>query len=283
MKKILVTGSSGFIGRHAAAELNHRGYQVTTVTSRDADLLDVAQIEALIARVKPTHLAHFAWHSDHKTLWNSPENLRWTAASAELFRAFLDNGGQRAFFAGSCAEYEWSSDQPLHEQNTPSHPHSVYGKSKNVLRQLVQEMAHHRSASVVWGRIFFVYGPGERKTRFAPSILLPLLRNEEAVVRSGNHRRDFLHVDDVAKAVATLLDSTLDDVVNIASGNTVNLGDFGKTLAKIAGREDLLKIEYAEPTIDNPLSLAADVNLLHTSGFLPKYQLEDGLRTLLPT
>src|ERR1700722_533902 len=149
MKKILVTGSSGFIGRHAAVELERRGYQVVAATSREVDLLDVGQVEAFVGSIKPTHLAHFAWYGEHGKLWNSPENLKWTAASAELFRVFVENGGKRAFFAGSCAEYDWAFEK-LSEKETPSNPHSIYGKSKNILRQLVQESAHRHAVSVVW-------------------------------------------------------------------------------------------------------------------------------------
>lgn len=282
MKKVLVTGSSGFIGRHAAAEFQRRGYEVVPVTSREIDLLDIEKTEALVRKIKPTHLAHFAWYGEHGKVWNSRENLRWVAASAELYRAFLDSGGQRAFFAGSCAEYDWSFET-LGEQKTPCNPQSVYGRSKNVLRKLVQELAHRKSAAIVWGRIFFVYGPGEKEARLAPSILNPLLRNERAIVRCGDHVRDFLHVEDVARAAATLMDSQVDGVVNIASGNPIKLSEFGKLLARIAGRPDLLTIEHAAPTPDNPLNLVADVELLRSIGFVPKYSLEEGLKTLITT
>lgn len=280
MKRVLVTGSSGFIGRYAAKEFAQRGYEVVAVGSREIDLLDMARTRDMVRRTSATHLAHFAWYSEHGKVWNSPENQHWADASVELFEYFIRSGGQRAFFAGSCAEYD-GSFQPMHERETPANPASEYGRSKNLLRQRVQEIAGEHSVGVAWGRIFFVYGPGENEARLAPSILLPLMRNERAIVRCGNHVRDFLHVGDVANAAVSLLDSSFDGVVNIASGEGIKLSDFAMKLARLAGREELLEIQHAEPTADNPLVLTANIERLRSTGFKPKYSLDEGLETLL--
>jgi nucleoside-diphosphate-sugar epimerase len=279
MKRVLVTGSSGFIGRYAVREFAKRGYEVIAPGSRELDLLNANQTRDYIERLKPTHLAHFAWYGEHAQIWNSQENLRWAAASKELFDAFVEAGGKNAFFAGSCAEYVWSFETLNEKMETA--PASVYGTSKQHLGSYVKHVARKKSLSVAWGRIFFVYGPAEKETRFVPSILLPLLRNECAVIRFGNHVRDFLHVEDVARAAAHLLDSSYDGVVNIASGGPVTLAEFGKRLARIAGRELLLEIEYGEPTPENPLILKADVSRLRSTGFTPKYSLDEGLKTLV--
>jgi nucleoside-diphosphate-sugar epimerase len=279
-KRILVTGSSGFIGRHAVAEFAKCGYEVWAPLAREVDLLDFNQTREMVRRFRPTYLAHFAWYGEQEKVWDSPDNWRWSASSLALFDEFVENGGKHAFFAGSCAEYDWHGEI-LREDTTPLNPGSVYGISKNALREQIREMASGRSVSVAWGRIFFVYGPVEKEARLAPSILLPLMRNERAVVRCGNHVRDFLHVEDVAGAAAHLLDSAFDGAVNIASGQGIKLGEFAAKLARLAGREDLLEIQYAQPTPENPSVLVADVGLLRSTGFTPKFSLDEGLKTLV--
>jgi nucleoside-diphosphate-sugar epimerase len=281
MKRILVTGASGLIGRHAAAEFARRGYEVIAPTSHEFDLLNHRQVEEKIRQLKPSHLAHLAWYSNHSDLYHSAENLQWGAHSSSLFKAFAENGGKHAFLAGSCAEYYWHWET-LHEKSTPLMPTTLYGKGKELLRRNVERLQQNSPITVAWGRIFFVYGPGERESRFVPSILNPLLRNEPATVRFGNHVRDFLHVEDVARAAAHLLDSSFNGVVNIASGQPTTLADFGTKIAKLVDRESLLKIEYGRPTHDNPLILKADITCLQSTGFTPKYSLDEGLKTLLP-
>lgn len=76
MKRVLVTGASGFIGRHAVPRLCEKGYEVHCVTSGKAaagdeaiiwhrtDLMDQVQSDRLFAEVRPTHLLHFAWYTE---------------------------------------------------------------------------------------------------------------------------------------------------------------------------------------------------------------------------
>ena len=286
MKRVLLTGGSGFIGRHAVAPLLRAGYEVHVVgrregagvTSHVLDLMDRGQVGELMAEVRPTHLLHFAWYAEHGKFWTSPLNLDWTAASLSLFRAFAEVGGQRAVLAGTCAEYDWTGDAHLVEDVAPSRPATLYGTCKNSLREIVLKAG---GPSVGWGRIFFLYGPEEHRDRLVPSILGPLQRGGVAVVRSGGHVRDLMHVTDVAAAFVALLDSDLSGTVNIASGHPVTLGDVARTLGDLTGRPDLVRVEDAPGTASNPKVMTADASKLAGIGFKPRYGLRDGLVTLV--
>src|SRR5688572_8900550 len=147
MKRVLLTGATGFIGRHALAGLLRRGYEVHAVTSRSAgaadarvhwhhaDLLDGVQQRILLDRVAPTHLVHLAWAVEHGAFWTSPQNLRWVGASLDLVRGFRDAGGTRVVMAGTCAEYSWGSDT-LSEATTPVVPATLYGVAKDALHRV---------------------------------------------------------------------------------------------------------------------------------------------------
>jgi nucleoside-diphosphate-sugar epimerase len=286
MKRVLLTGGSGFIGRHAVAPLLRGGYDVhavgrrpvTGVTSHGVDLMDRRAIGELLAEVRPTHLLHFAWYAEHGRFWASPLNVDWVATTLVLFRAFAEAGGQRAVFAGTCAEYDWTGDPHLFEDVTPSRPATLYGTCKNGLRQIVAKAG---GPAVAWGRIFFLYGPDEHQDRLVPSILRPLQRGEPAVVRSGGHVRDLMHVTDVAAAFVALLDAHVTGTVNVASGRPVTLGEVARTIGELVGRPELVRVEDAPGTPSNPKVMTADTTKLAAIGFRPQYGLRDGLATLL--
>jgi nucleoside-diphosphate-sugar epimerase len=114
MKKIIITGASGFIGRHCLLPF---------------DLLGSTSVAQLVASIHPSHLLHFAWNATPGQFWASRDNLKWLKSSIDLLEAFADQGGKRAVFSGTCAEYDWSAS-PFEEKVTPCFPQTLYGSSK---------------------------------------------------------------------------------------------------------------------------------------------------------
>jgi len=293
MRRVIVTGASGFIGRHTIPALTARGYEVHAVALRRtwpmanvvwhaANLLDRNETTELVDKVQPTHLLHFAWYAEHGKFWRSRLNLDWVASSISLFNAFVEIGGRRAVFAGTCGEYDWSGSGPFIEGSTPSNPRTLYAVCKNSTRQVVQSAAQEADVSVAWGRIFFLYGPDEHPDRLVPSILNPLRNNRPACVRCGDHVRDLLHVYDVASAFVHLLDSPVTGTVNVASGQGVTLAEVAREAAVILGRSALLTVDRQVPTPENPRVVVADNRrLLDEVGWAPKYDLVTGLEQVV--
>ncbi len=248
--------------------------------SHRVDLLDPIQTKLLISEVRPAHLVHLAWYAAHGKFWDSPLNVEWEKASESLFESFVAGGGRHAVFAGTCAEYDWSYSH-LSEEETPSKPRTLYGVCKNSTRVNVEAAAKEGNVSVAWGRIFFTYGLGEDPRRFVPSIMNPLREGRRAVVKFGSHVRDFMHVEDVAGAFVGILESELTGVVNVASGEAKSLGEIGRIIAELTHEESLLDVQDLPATQENPAILTADVGRLRSIGFRPKFNLRDGLETLI--
>jgi nucleoside-diphosphate-sugar epimerase len=78
------------------------------------------------------------------------------------------------------------------------------------------------------------------------------------------------------------LNSDITGIVNVADKDAVSLGDVARLLGTLTGKSDLLKIEQAPGTPQNPRVLTADVSRLSSIGFAPKYSLQEGLSTLVP-
>ena len=276
-RRVLVTGGSGFIGKHTVPHLQALGYDVHAVGSRDADLLNAADRRALLERVQPTHLLHLAWYVPPDKYWTSLENIRWLQASMDLLVEFGEAGGRRVVTAGTCAEYSWDGNGVYREDETPLRPASLYGACKDALRRVQEALARQLGISSAWGRIFFPYGPGEPAGRLVPSIIDNVLRGQPARCSHGRQIRDFIYVDDVARAFATLLDSPLEGAVNIGSGTPVTIADVARAAATAAGALELLALGALAARAGEPDVLLADVERLREIGFVPRWELGTGM------
>jgi len=211
MKKVLVTGGNGFIGRHCLPLLLDQGYEVhivdlTFVEEKNSDvqwhkanLLDPGQVSRLMAQVQPTHLLHLAWYAVPGKFWTCVENFRWVQASLDLLQAFVSHGGHRVIMAGTCAEYDWKYGF-CSEGMTPLLPATLYGACKHSLQVMMDAFSRQTGLSSAWGRVFFLYGPYEHSERLVSSVIRSVLKGDPALCSHGNQIRDFLHVEDVASA-----------------------------------------------------------------------------------
>ena len=270
MSRVLVTGATGFIGRHARAALERAGHDVVVMR---VDLLHPRAAPVLVEAARATHLLHLAWYAVPGKFWSAPENAEWVEATARLLRAFYDAGGQRAVAAGTCAEYDWEGDGLLSERSTPIRPATPYGQAKAETFARAAELGE-----LAWGRVFFLYGPGEHPDRLVSSVARRLLAGEEAPTTEGTQVRDFMHVADVAGAFAALLDSDVTGAVNIGSGEPVTVRAVVDEIARAAGRPELLRVGALPQREGEPPQLVADVARLRDEvGFSPRHDLRSGI------
>ncbi len=292
MKRVLVTGVTGFVGRHVVAPLLARGYEVhgvasgarpmpPSVAAHAADLLAPGAVETLVAATRPTHLLHLAWVANPGRAMMSLDNLRWAAASLELYRAFAQHGGRRAVLAGSCAEYDWDCTQ-LDEAGTPLRPRTIYGVAKNSVRALVEAVAPQAGVSTAWARLFFLYGPYESPGRLVSDIAAAIAAGRTVETTAGTQERDFLHVTDAGEALVQLLDGAVTGAVNVASGQCVPVRRIAEMLGELSARPDLIAIGARPTPVGEAPRLAAAVTRLRDEvGFSPRFGLREGLDATL--
>jgi nucleoside-diphosphate-sugar epimerase len=288
MKKVLLTGATGFVGRPCIAGLLARGYDVHAVTIDplpdlaevqwyQADLLDGEQARRLMEQVRPSHWLHLAWYAVPGKYWASVENLRWVQASIALLQAFAQSGGRRVVMAGSCAEYDWRYGYCT-EGLTPLTPATLYGTCKHALQLVLRAFAEQAHLSAAWGRIFFLYGPHEYPDRLVPAVIRAVLRGEPARCSHGGQIRDFLHVQDVADAFVALLDSDVVGPINIASGEPIGLKDVIFKIADKLHHADLIQLGVVPVPANDPPLLVADIRRLREEvKWQPKFDLDTGL------
>jgi nucleoside-diphosphate-sugar epimerase len=289
MKRVLVTGATGCVGRHVLPKLVARGFEVHALAGsrapfeaervrwHRADLLQPGAAAELAARVAPTHLLHLAWSLVPGRWASAPENARWVEASLALSHAFHAAGGRRLVTAGSCLEYDWSHGT-LDEARTPLTPHTLYGTCKNALQQVTTAWAAGVGLSAAWGRIFFLYGPHEHPDRLVASVVRALLAGEPARCSHGNQVRDYLYVDDVAEAFVALLESDVTGALNVASGEPVTLKEIVTRIGAQMERPELLALGAIPPAPTDVPRVVADVARLRRElGWSARTSLDAGL------
>lgn len=292
-KKILVTGGSGFIGRHVLPILLEQGYEVHVISTQirkenqaidpkviwhHASLFEMDRTEAIVSQVMPTHLIHFAWYTEPVKYWTSDHNIEWVTASLSLLQSIVKHGAKRIVIAGSCAEYNW--DYGFCSENfTPLQPKTLYGVCKNAFRSIFESFIEQHRVSAAWGTIFFLYGPHEHPSRFVSSIIRSILQSKPAKCSHGKQIRDFMHVEDVASAFVSLLESDAQGVVNIGTGIPIAMKTVAEKIAILLGREDLLKTGELNPTHrEPPLIVADNRRLTSETDWIPQYTIDSGLR-----
>jgi nucleoside-diphosphate-sugar epimerase len=292
--RVLLTGASGFIGRHTLDALLEQGHEVHAVAGRagapregvvwhQADLLQPDAASRLAVEARASHLLHLAWYAVPRSFWSSPQNERWIDASLRLLRAFGEAGGRRAAMAGTCAEYAWD-DEPLRERGTqlgpatPLEPATLYGACKHATHIAARAIADQLGVALVWGRIFFLYGPGEHPDRLVSGVVRGLLAEEEVPTTDGLQRRDFMHVRDVASAFVALLASDVTGPLNIASGEAVAIRDLVTMIAEVAGGLDRVRFGALPQRPGEPALIVGAVRRLTDEvGFRPAIGLADGI------
>ncbi|WP_417204650.1 NAD-dependent epimerase/dehydratase family protein [Acetoanaerobium sticklandii] len=293
MKKIIVTGAKGFIGHHCLQYLANSDFEVHALTRSDDQsnskniiwhnfniLEDDSSI--LFQSIKPTHLLHLAWYTEHGKFWNSDENYKWLAATKSLFTQFLNQGGQEILTAGSVAEYQWSSGS-LKEDVSPEIPGNIYGECKLEVTNFCRDLIS-KGHKIKIARLFFPYGPGEPDTKLIPTLINAIKNRSQSKFTDCEQVRDFLYVEDMANAIVALQNSDTLGVVNIGSGQGIKIKSIIELIKDILKKDADLDLGSIPRSPNDPEELIADTDILNnTIGWKAEYTMRQRLEKMINT
>lgn len=293
-KKVLVTGSRGFLGRHLVKKLMERGVPPENIFSPGAEELDLRIKKncekAVFGRDIVIHLAavsgNFEFHRNHPAEIFY-DNLIMGVSLMEAARA----AGVKKFVSiGSVTEYPEFGSLPFKEENIWDGPveeiHAPYTIAKKMI--LVQGQAYRAQYDLDAIHLILtnMYGPGEEFERgyVIPSLIKKTLEakrnNHESieVLGSGRATRDFLYIDDAAEGVILATEKyDKPEPVNIGSGRETSIEEVARLIAKAAGFSG--RIEFNASKSDGRMRSFVDVTRAEKEfGFKAKVSLEEGIR-----
>ena len=242
---MLVTGATGFAGRHLAERCRAEGAEVTGIGSRDADLTDAEEADRTIREAAPERVFHLAAQASVAESWREPAatldaNLSTTFNVLDAVRRHAP--GARVLVAGSSEVYgPVPADRQPVTEDEPPRPQNPYAVSKAAADVLAGFFADAHGLDVIRTRAFNHAGPGQDQfyvvASFSRQIATAEAEGRESVeVLTGNleTRRDFTDVRDVARAYWLALDRAPAGVYNVCSGEAVAAGNILSGLAGMA-------------------------------------------------
>jgi GDP-4-dehydro-6-deoxy-D-mannose reductase len=278
---ILVTGATGFVGRHVVAAATAQGLEVVAT---EGDLRDTAVARDAVERHRPRAVIHVAARPRRMTdVW---ETLADEIRMAGNVLNATQGTGAAVLIPGSAGQYGLSGDQALAE-DAPAAPVSAYGALKCVLEDACLSAPLRGDARVIWARSFNIVGPGQGLDAPVPAWARQIADLERAgggVLRTGSLTpvRDFLDVRDVAEAFLDLIGRDIDGVVNVASGEGVALQT---VVDELVGGASVPIEAQADPALArrvDPPRVVADVTRLHRlTDWRPRFSLEQSLGDVL--
>jgi nucleoside-diphosphate-sugar epimerase len=266
MNKVLLLGCTGEVGSRLCLKLLDEGFIVFGVrsskqcrvnhinhTCKKIDLLN-ADLSLDLKNFKPEIMVHAAWITTPNIFWDSPINDNWISKSKRIIQEFEDNGGKYLIVTGTCAEYSWKNQEQLSETSIEN-PETRYGKSKLDLLNWIRS----RKLPFLWTRTFFQFGLAEPAGRLIPSLIDDLLLGNNYVIQNDTDVRDFVYIKDVVEILSLLIRQEASGIVNIGSGNKIDVKSVSEKIAKLINREDLLYFENNNPqksiVVSNPSKL----------------------------
>ncbi|MDR0851637.1 MAG: NAD(P)-dependent oxidoreductase [Clostridiales Family XIII bacterium] len=233
MKTVLVTGSSGYIGKHVVAALLAKDHLVIAndlvpsntdahVTNSTEDIFS-GEKDIYERLGKPDIVIHLAWEAGF--IHNSPLHLLRLSDHFRFLTDMAAGGCKNIAVMGSMHEvgfYEGAITE-----DTPCNPLSLYGIAKNALRQALLLESKQNDFNLYWLRGYYIYGDDRRGSSIFSKIARAADAGEkEFPFTTGKNKYDFISIDGLAtQIVAASTQTKVSGVINVCSGKAVSLAE----------------------------------------------------------
>lgn len=289
--KIFITGATGFIGRHVMGQIQAAGHDILASTlEKDADegnskgikwiygnLRNLDHLKPAIKYFNPDIVIHLAWQGipDYSEVI-STINLN---NSIQLLDFILEETNcQKIIVSGSCFEY--GKKKGACKESDRVKINSFFSWAKYSLYQYLSLKCKRKSVDLVWFRIFYVYGPGQRGGSLIPTLVQALINGKTPDIRSPLNKNDFIYVEDVSRAFRLAADMKIKSgIYNLGYGTSNRVYDICKIaenrlISSIQISRDILRDSSKEQSVNFWANMNKTTSALN---WAPKTTFEQGI------
>ena len=289
--RVLITGATGFVGGHVVSQIHAGGHDILAFTlEKDAnesntkciqwiygDLGDIASLKPAIRSFDPEVVIHLAWqgipdYSEGISIINLNNSIQLLDFIVE------ETNCKKIIAAGSCFEY--GKNRGVCKESDPIQLKSFFSWAKYSLCQYLLLKCNQKGVELIWFRIFYVYGPGQRVGTLIPTLVRALKDDKIPDIRSPLNKNDFVYVEDIAKAFRLAVDMKVKTgIYNLGYGISRSVYDVCKIVKKYLLRSPeisdyILKNGSKEKSLD----FSSDMNkTIKGFDWRPRTTLEEGI------
>jgi UDP-glucose 4-epimerase len=296
--RIAVTGASGFIGRELCCTLLERGHEVVALC-RKSFVVGTSQLDLFrhipytmgellpkdVTNFSPEALVHLAWDgipdfSERKCVDNLVSQIQFLKQTENLDQLKIIIG------AGTCREY--GAKQGACVESARIQPDSYFSWAKQTLAEYLWLSCKQRQVALVWFRIFYIYGPGQRPESLIPTLIRANTSKQYPEIKNPTAANDYVYIEDVVGAfVKAIENQECQGTFNLGSGITTTVAKIAKLVEQMMQKDSqfldqlALKMDAGESNS----GMWADTKLSASQlDWSPQISLFEGIkRTLMAT
>ena len=271
MKKIVITGGSGFVGSNILKHLLNKNLEITIILRKNSfiekNIIKNCQVHYVddifhqdydwwLNIFKEVDIViHSAWYVKHGKYLMSEKNLECLYGSICMAIAASEAKVSSFVGLGTCFEYDFEYCDKILSIETPLNPKTPYSLSKVSLLNTLRTLQLTSKMNYCWCRLFYLYGEGEDKNRLMPYINQKLKNGETVFLTNGEKIRDYIHISEATKLIIEIVLNKLYGEHNICSGKGKSIKEIAEVIAAKYDRNDLLKFGKKDANRFEPLKI----------------------------
>jgi len=303
MKKVLITGASGFIGSHTVESALDRGYSVRVFLRynstgyvgnlrflgeklKEIEIFwgDIRDYTSVLRAVKGVdYVIHLAAQISVPYSFQNPIDFAMNnvVGTTNILKASVECGISK-FVYTSTSEIFGGSDEPLNEDSLRT-PKSPYSASKVGADAMVKSFFYTYDLNTLILRPFNTFGPRQSIRALIPWIIYQGLRSEKVKLGNLEPKRDFTYVKDTVEGILLALEKETEggDEINLGTGRSFSVMEVVEVVSKVLGKDLKVEVEekFKRPKKAEVFNLIADNSKAkRVLGWEPKWSFEEGVR-----